>query len=139
MVSPESLLPWSALTSARSCALPLAGLMSLFALSGCGPKVEDDSGVVVDTSPEDDTRDDFSCPTPEMRVNGEDPPSVGDYWEVFLWCGDTLMTGAMHMSIDPPSLATIDDYHMTYNEAGSGVLAVQVGTLKAERAVEVAE
>jgi hypothetical protein len=45
----------------------------------------------------------------------------------------------MHMSIDPPSLATIDDYHMTYNEAGSGVLAVQVGTLKAERAVEVAE
>jgi hypothetical protein len=131
-------LTWSAISSAISSALPLASLMALFALGGCGPKVEDDSGPVVDTSPVDDTEE-FSCPTPEMRVNGEDPPSVGDYWEVFLWCGNTLMTGAMHMSIDPPSLATIDDYHMTYNEAGSGVLSVQVGSLRDERAVEVAE
>ena len=139
-------MSWPALTSARSCAfplalplaLPLAGLMSLFALVGCGPKVEEDSSPVVDTSPEEDTEE-FSCPTPEMRVNGEDPPSVGDYWEVFLWCGNTLMTGAMHMSIDPPSLATIDDYHMTYNEAGSGVLSVQVGSLRDERAVEVTQ
>jgi len=106
---------------------------------GCTSTGDDsDSAPVVDTDDDPvDTEDTFECPTPEMHVTGNDPPVVGDYWEVFLWCDNTLMTGAMHMSIDPPTLATIEDYHLTFNEAGTGTLAVQVGTIKAEREVIV--
>ncbi len=100
---------------------------------------DSDSAGVVDTDTDDgvDTEDTFECPTPEMHVTGDDPPVVGDYWEVFLWCDETLMTGAMHMSIDPPTMATIEDYHLTFNEEGTGTLSVQVGTIKAEREVVV--
>ncbi len=115
-------------------------LTLLLALTACtgGP---DDTGVdTADSAPQDsDTDEEFSCPTPEIRVNGDDPPAIGTYWEVFLWCDNTLMTGAMHMSIVPATMATIEDYSMTFNEAGEGVLAVQVGSIRAERAVEVGE
>lgn len=107
---------------------------------GCTSTAGDsDSAGVVDTDTDDevDTEDTFECPTPEMHVTGNDPPVVGDYWEVFLWCDDTLMTGAMHMSIDPPTMATIENYYLTFNEEGTGTLSVQVGTIRAEREVVV--
>ena len=112
-------------------------ILLLNPLSGCTSATEGDSGEEVDNEDTEDTEEPFECPTPEIHVNGEDPPVVGAYWEVFLWCDNTLMTGAMHMGIDPPSMATIEDYHMVYNEAGTGVLSVQVGTIKAEREVIV--
>lgn len=125
---------------ARTLSAPRAALAAavLAALSGCAP-AGGDSGAVVDTQPQADTDDDFSCPTPEIHVTGNDPAKVGDTWDVFLWCGDTLMTGAMHMSIDPPTMGTVSDYHLTFNEAGTGTLDVQVGTIRAERTVEVAQ
>ena len=111
-------------------------ILALGALTGCAAP-GDDSGAISDSGDPVDTQDHFECPTPEIRVSGDDPPVVDDYWEVFLWCDNTLMTGAMHMGIDPPSMATIEDYHLTFNEAGVGTLSVQVGTIKGEREVDV--
>lgn len=114
----------------------IAMILSFSPLSGCAAP-GDDSGAVVDSGDPVDTHDDFECPTPELHVNGDDPPVVGDYWEVFLWCDDTLMTGTMLMRIDPPALADIEDYHLTFNEAGAGTLFVQVGSIRGERTVDV--
>lgn len=114
-------------------------LFWLFACAGSPA----DSGVDTADSTEhtDDTDGDFNCDfnrdSPEIRVNGEDPPSVGTEWDVFLWCGDVLMTGAMHISIDPPELAVIEDYQLTFVADGDGLLEVQVGSIRAERAVTV--
>ncbi|MSP55532.1 MAG: hypothetical protein EXR69_08015 [Myxococcales bacterium] len=107
-------------------------------LAACAAPVADDSAPVAIDEP-DDTDDDFTCETPEIHVNGNDPPVVGDYWEVLLWCDDTLLMGAMHMSIVPPDMATIEDYTMTFNLSGTGALSVQVGTIKATRDVVVSE
>lgn len=122
----------------RSLAVVPAACLAALLSAGCTAK-GGDTAEPVDTSPQNDTEDDFSCPTPEVHVTGNDPARVGDSWDVFLWCGDTLMTGAMHMSIDPPTMGTVDDYHLTFNEAGTGLLEVQVGSLKADRTVEVTE
>lgn len=121
---------------------PIAAIAALLALctglAACAAPVTDDSAPV-DTQEPEDNNDDFTCDTPELHINGNDPPTVGDYWEVLLWCDNTLMTGAMHMSIEPPDMATIEDYTMTFNLAGTGTLSVQVGTIETSREVVVSE
>lgn len=114
--------------------------LALALLAACAGGRPDDSAPPANTDVDThDDGDDFTCETPELHINGADPPSVGDYWEVLLWCDDTLMTGAMHMSIDPPEMATIEDNTMTFNLAGTGVLSVQVGTIQTARDVVVSE
>ena len=118
----------------------VVALLCVAALPACSAQ-GDDTAANTDTDTFDtvDTNEQFTCDNPEIHVNGTQPPSVGDYWEVLLWCDNTLMTGAMHMSIDPPDMATIEDYKLTWNLAGTGSLTVQVGTIAASEDVTVAE
>jgi hypothetical protein len=118
-----------------------ASLIVASILACAGKSDSADSEVPVDTGETTDpytgTTEPFSCPTPEIHVGGEDPPVVGNEWDVFLWCDSTLMTGPMSVMVDPPSLATIEKYHIVWVESGTAHLTVQVGSLKAERDVEV--
>ncbi len=108
----------------------------LLLLACFGPKTDPDDE---DESEEEEseTDDTFTCDVPELKVNGEDPPAVGDEWTVFLWCGDTLMTGAMVLSFTPPELAEVTDNVALFVEPGDGVMKLQVGRYWQERDVSV--
>lgn len=115
--------------------------MILFAslLACAGPDPVDtgtaDTGEPADT----DTYDRPDCDEPEIRVSGSDPPLVGDEWTIFLWCEDTLLTGAMVVQFDPPEVAELDENIATFIESGEATLYVQVGRYSNSRAVTIGE
>lgn len=110
------------------------------ALSGCtGPDLEDTSEPeVTDT---DLPAGGNSCEEVWLKVNGPEAPVVGDTWTVLLYCDDALMTGASVLNIDPPSAATIeeDTTTLTWVEAGTATVRLQVGSRSDEVTVEVGE
>ncbi len=122
----------------RRLALPLIALVAC--LQACAPKADDSAGAV-DTHGNSDTNT-FSCPSPAIHVNGSatiPAPAVGDVWNVLIWCDSTLLTGAMHVTVDPPTMATIDANNVTWAVPGSASLFVQDGTIQATEDVTVAD
>jgi hypothetical protein len=118
--------------------LALAAL-GLLATAGCTGKAEDtgeDTGpAVVDTGDYEVE----TCDVLEIRVNGEDPPRVGDEWTIFLWCDEALLTGAMIVRFDPPEVADMEENVATFIEPGKATLDVQVGRHRANREVVIAD
>lgn len=95
-----------------------------------------DSAEPVDT---EDPPEDNPCEVAEIRVTGDDPPSVGDTWTVWLWCDDALTTGATRLTFDPPEIASVSENNAEFLEAGTATMRLQVGAFRAEREVEVSE
>lgn len=108
-------------------------LLLLFACTGADPV---DSAAPADT---DDGPDAQACDVLEIRVNGEDPPTVGDTWTVFLWCDDALLTGTYRIFFDPPDFATLSNNDLTFLYAGEAELTVQAGSRRQTRMVSVTE
>ncbi|MFZ5482145.1 MAG: hypothetical protein ACOZNI_35620 [Myxococcota bacterium] len=100
---------------------------------------EEDSGEPADDTPPEETEEALTCETLEVRVDGVDPPHVGDTWSVILACDDAVLTGTGRVSVDPPDFASIDNLRVTFLYAGEGTVKMQVGSYRAERAVEVLE
>lgn len=108
-------------------------------LGACTGKDEDTGG---DTSPEVVDTGDYQgveCDVTEIRVDGNDPPVVGDTWSIFLWCDDALLTGAMVVQFTPPEVAELEENVATFVEPGSATLNVQVGRHRASRDVKIGE
>jgi hypothetical protein len=122
----------TSLPSARA----LLALLSVFVLA-CSDAPEGDSAeeVVVEEAPTG-----LVCDTLDIRVTGDDPPSVGDAWTVWLWCNDdTLLTGATRVSFDPNDIATVSSNEVEFLKAGEATLTVQVGSRRESRDVTVSE
>ncbi|MDP2311819.1 MAG: hypothetical protein Q8P41_02870 [Pseudomonadota bacterium] len=88
---------------------------------------------------EDEVPTGTACEALEIRVNGDDPPQVGDEWTVFLWCDDALMTGATRLLFDPNDIAAVSDNTAQFLYAGSATLTMQVGSRRQEREVTITE
>lgn len=109
----------------------------LISLLACGTSEEAPEETETEEDSETEPDDTFTCDVPELRINGEEPPIVGDVWTVFLWCGDTLMTGAMVLAFDPPTIAEVESNNAEFVEAGDAVMSLQVGRYAAEQDVTV--
>lgn len=82
----------------------------------------------------------FECEVdPTLKVVGPDPPLVGDSWTIWLYCGDTLLTGVTVLKFDPPDFATVQSNVATFLNAGTATMTVQVGRYQASREVTVLE
>ena len=105
-------------------------------LLGCTSATPVDTG-----SPPVDTEEPagLECSVLEIRVNGEDPPHVGDTWALWLWCDDTLLLGATRIVFTPPDIASISENNATFLYAGDGSVQVQVGSRRQTLAFTVAE
>lgn len=115
-------------------------MLLIASLLACAPDEVVDTGPdaeVVDT--EDSGSDQPTCDTAEIRVDGEDPPTVGDEWNIFLWCDDTLLMGATIVRFDPPEIAELYENTATFVEPGEAVLYMQVGRYTGSRTVTVSE
>jgi hypothetical protein len=109
--------------------LPL--LLVLLGCTGTEP-VDSAPAPVEDTdTPED------PCDVLSLRVDGEDPPHVGDTWTVWMLCDDALMTGAMRLTFDPPDFARIDENNAEFLYEGDATMRLQVGSRRLEREVTV--
>lgn len=107
-------------------------------LLGCAePEVVTDSAEAADIPTEAPEPD--RCDALELRVDGPDPPAVGDTWTVWLWCEDALLIGAMRVWFEPPDFAGIEDNQVTFFYAGDATLTVQAGQDRAQREVRVTE
>lgn len=111
-------------------------MLVLLALA-CGPK-EGDSGATEDVEVTYPPVTGDPCDAITLRVDGNDPPVVGDAWTVWLYCDDALLTGTTILQFDPPDLATVTDNNATFLAAGEGLVRMQVGSRRAERDVVVA-
>jgi len=119
-----------------SPARALRALVSVFAFA-CTDAPQEDSAeeIVVEDSPSG-----LECDTLDIRVTGEDPPSVGDTWTVWLWCNDdVLLTGATRLIFDPNDIATVTSNEVEFIRAGEATLLVQVGSRRQTRDVSVSE
>ena len=104
--------------------------------SGDPPGSEDTSS---GTSDRDDDDDDGGCDELSIKVLGEDPPSVGDEWTVYMKCDDAVLTGTSVVRVDPVEMALVYDNVLTWQEAGECLLSVQVGGFKEEETVTIGE
>lgn len=91
------------------------------------------------TSDRDDDDDDGDCEELSIKVLGEDPPSVGDEWTVYMKCDDAVLTGTSVVRVDPVEMALVFDNVLTWQESGECLLSVQVGSFKEEETVTVGE
>lgn len=115
-------------------------MLIVAALLACSAPVTTDTGEDADDSEvQDSGSDQPECETADIRINGNDPPVVGDTWTIFLWCSDTLLTGATVVRFDPPQIAELYENEATFIEAGDAMLYMQVGRYTGERSVTVGE
>lgn len=115
-------------------------MLLLAVLFACSPDEVIDTGAEAEVVDTDDSGSyQPACETPDIRVDGEDPPAVGDEWNIFLWCDDTLLTGATVVRFDPPEIAELYENSATFVEAGDAMLYMQVGRYNGSRAVTVSE
>ena len=100
--------------SPASCRLrAVHRLLLLTVLLACN-KASVDSGTQADpedtgsgTSDRDDDDDDGGCDELSIKVLGEDPPSVGDEWTVYMKCDDAVLTGTSVVRVDPVEMALV--------------------------------
>ena len=105
------------------------------ALAGCAG-----SGQETDTDEPVDTEDTYvPCNETTIEYEGPDAPSVGDSWTVYMYCDGALMTGGMILRFEPVEFATLDENVATFQQAGTGLMKVQMGTYREEMEVTVAE
>lgn len=112
-------------------------VVALWSLVACTGKVED-SAEPADTD-YDPPPQGTTCEELWIKVNGEEPPVVGDTWTVWLYCDDALLTGTFILGVDPPTAATIeqDTTNLTWVEAGPATVNLQVGSRRGSLDVEV--
>ncbi len=77
------------------------------------------------------------CDVVEIDYDGEDEPSVGDSWTLFMRCDGAVMMGATVIQFDPMSFATIAENVITFQEVGAGTLFMQTGSYQAELDITV--
>jgi hypothetical protein len=126
---------------------PLAGsamCWTAFMLMACTSKDPEST----DSSPPGinlphDTGPEAEC-EPNIRYTGDrlserSDPRVGETWNLFMWCDNALVQGPSVLQINPTSLATIDsgDRTVTWQQAGSGTVFLQVGSMQSEEPIEV--
>lgn len=105
------------------------------ALAGCAGGAEE-----TDTDEPVDTEDTYvPCTDTWIEFEGPEAPRVGDSWTVYLYCDGALMMGAMILRFEPPEFATLDENVATFQQAGTAVMKVQMGTYREEMEVTVSE
>lgn len=88
-----------------------------------------------------DTNSKLECATMDIQpdLNDPDPPHVGDSWTIFLWCDDTLLTGASRVILTPPEAGTIAENVITWAEAGDVDVFMQTGVYKTTETISILE
>ena len=110
----------------------------LSALFACSPEPAGDTAPADTAVAETDSGSSGNpCEELSIHVQGDDPPSVGDEWMVYLWCDEALLTGAMVVYLDPPDFAELRENQVTFLQEGKASLHVQVGSHQADRAITV--
>ena len=111
--------------------------MAMF-LTGCLPSSvdEDETG---DTEPDAPSTEYQGCEELEIRTQGPDAPAVGDSWSVLLYCDGALLTGPLVLRFDPPDFADVSDNTVTFTQAGTAEMRVQVGSQRQTMDVTVTE
>ena len=121
----------------RSPRPALPALLILAALlAACTGKPDEETAAPEDTDEPEERED---CTTLEIRIDGEDPPVVGETWTTFLVCDDALLLGAMRVLWDPADIASVNENTSTFLRAGEADLTVQTGSRRVTRAVTVGE
>ena len=77
------------------------------------------------------------CDDMEVEVNGRNietvgDPSVGDTWQIRMFCHESLMTGANILQFAPPSRATVapDMTDATFVQPGTTAMLLQSGNIQ---------
>ncbi len=110
--------------------------MMLALLFACTPTIPTDAAIV-DTGI-DAAQTGELCDPLAFRVDGAEPPHVGDTWTILLTCDGDVATGAMRIAFDPPDFVRWDgEIQATFPEAGTATLLGQVGTVRTTRQVTV--
>ena len=102
-------------------------------LCGCGPDQP------TDTDDGDSETRDEGCPDVNIWVDGPEAPQVGDEWTVVMKCEDAVMVGPMILRFDPPEIATVTENEVTFVQAGTASMRVQVGSYVERMDVVVTE
>ena len=104
---------------------------------GCGPEVapQADTGepAAQNTDPPEE------CASVELDIIGPEEPRVGDEWTVWLRCDGATLAGAMRLYFDPPDFAAVDVNVVTFIQAGTATMTMQVGSYSASTDVTVSE
>lgn len=116
-------------------------MLLLTMLIACQAPATDDTAAVVEDSAADpvDSGTAQDCSKVSIRVDGNDPPSVGDDWTMFLWCDEVLLLGSTVVRFEPPEIARLEANNATFVEPGEAKLYMQVGRWSASRDVAVAD
>ena len=94
-----------------------------------------DTGVVAEHEPDPMS----GCDELELKIIGEDEPSVGDEWTVWLYCDGALLTGWGVLRFDPADFALVYDNVATFVYEGTASMTMQVGTFKESMTVTVSD
>ena len=109
-------------------------------VTGCwSNNVEPDTGTMDSAVEDNDRPEALNCDELTLNIIGEEPPSVGDTWAVYLYCDDAMMAGVMKLSFDPPDFAETDGQYATFLYAGTATMTLQVGSKSADQEVTVVE
>ena len=116
--------------------------LALLMFLACTGPVDGDTAEPVDSSEEDSphtTSHPCDDAEPEIDVNGSSAPQVGDSWNVWLRCDGTLLIGTLVVRFEPNDFATLDDNVVTFVQAGTAEMTVQVGSIVSSMDVTVSE
>lgn len=108
----------------------LACLLALLTACDRKPAEDSDSEPVVQDTPD-------PCQVVELDVEGPQPPVVGDEWTVWLRCDGATLIGTTVVRFDPPDFGMVDGNVVTFTQAGTATLRVQVGAYREETEVTV--
>ena len=116
----------------------LSAMLLLPILAACGGPPPADTAAVEEEEEAESERE--PCGELTIRVNGEDPPTVGDRWYMLLVCDGAVMTGALRVIWDPNDIAAVDETDTwTFLYAAEATLTMQAGSQRTSRAVTVLE
>ncbi len=87
----------------------------------------------------EDTEAPEECASVELDILGPEEPRVGDEWTVWLRCDGATLAGAMRLFFDPPDFAAVDVNVVTFIQAGTATMTMQVGGYSASTDVTVSE
>lgn len=113
-------------------------MMFLLALAACSAEPAEDTAVAdTEVAATDSGSGGSPCDEVSIHVTGNDPPTIGDEWMVYLWCDNALLTGAMVVYLDPADFAELRENEVTFLQEGEATLHVQVGSYQSDRPVKV--